>query len=43
MEFKKRGWEDVDWINLAMDREHWQALLNMAIHIWFHIMVEFLQ
>jgi len=24
------GWECVDWINLAEDRNQWQALMNMA-------------
>jgi hypothetical protein len=24
--------EDVDWIHLAQDRDHWQALVNMVIN-----------
>jgi hypothetical protein len=26
------GWEDMDWINLAKDRNKWQALVNMAMN-----------
>jgi hypothetical protein len=33
MEFKEIGWEAVYWIHLAKDRECWQALLNMVIHL----------
>jgi hypothetical protein len=27
------GWEGVDWIRLAKDREQWRALLNMAMNL----------
>jgi hypothetical protein len=27
------GWEVVDWIHLAKDRDHWRALLNMAMKV----------
>jgi hypothetical protein len=33
MDFKEIGWEAVDWIHLAKDRDHWQALMNMVIHL----------
>jgi hypothetical protein len=27
------GWEDVNWINLAQDRDHWRDLLNTVMNI----------
>jgi hypothetical protein len=27
------GWEGVDWIHLAQDRDQWQALVNMVINL----------
>jgi hypothetical protein len=28
-------WEGVNWIPLAQDREKWQAVVNMAVNLWF--------
>jgi PII-like signaling protein len=28
------GFVGVDWIHLAQDRDHWQALMNMQINLW---------
>jgi hypothetical protein len=28
MDLKEMVWEDADWINLAQDRDQWQALVN---------------
>ena len=38
MNFKESGEEGVDWIHVAQDRAHWQAVLNtvMNIHIYNH-------
>jgi hypothetical protein len=35
MDLREIGWEVVDWMHLAQDREQWQALLNtvMNLHI----------
>jgi hypothetical protein len=30
----ERGWEVVDWIQLAQDRKRWLALVNIVINIW---------
>jgi hypothetical protein len=26
MDFRERGWGDMDWIDLAQDRDQWRAL-----------------
>jgi hypothetical protein len=33
--FTELGWESMDWINLAEDRDQWQSLLNtiMNLHV----------
>jgi hypothetical protein len=30
MDLREMGWEGVDWIHLAQDRDQWQAHMNMA-------------
>jgi hypothetical protein len=30
MHFREIGWGRMDWINLAQDRNHWKALVNMV-------------
>jgi hypothetical protein len=27
------GWDDMDWINLAQNKESWRALVNMVIKL----------
>jgi hypothetical protein len=27
------GWDDMDWINLAQDKDQWRALVNMEINL----------
>jgi hypothetical protein len=29
------GWDAMDWIDLAKDRDHWRALLIMVMNLWF--------
>jgi hypothetical protein len=33
MDLPETGWEGMDWINLARDRNRYQALLNAAINL----------
>jgi hypothetical protein len=28
------GWEGVDWMHLAQDRDKWQALVNTLLNLW---------
>jgi hypothetical protein len=28
MDLKEIGWKDVDWIDLAQDRDKWRSLVN---------------
>jgi hypothetical protein len=34
MDLKERGWEFMDWIHLAQDRDQWQALVNTVMNHW---------
>jgi hypothetical protein len=33
MELRERGRDGMDWIDLALDRDQWWALVNSAINI----------
>jgi hypothetical protein len=33
MYLKKIGWEVVDWMRLAQDRDQWQALVNTVMKL----------
>jgi hypothetical protein len=33
IDFKEIGWEGVDWIYVAQDRDRWRALVNTAMNI----------
>jgi hypothetical protein len=30
---RKIGWDGVEWIDLAQDRDHWRALVNTVMHL----------
>jgi hypothetical protein len=34
MDLQEVGWEDMDWIDLALDRDRWRALLNAVMDLW---------
>jgi len=33
MDLREPGWEGVDWVHLAQDRDQWRALVNTVINI----------
>jgi hypothetical protein len=34
MDLRVVGWGGINWIDLALDRDQWKALVNMAVNIW---------
>jgi hypothetical protein len=34
MDIREIGWDGMDWLDLAQDRDQWRALLNMVINLW---------
>jgi hypothetical protein len=35
MDIQEVGWGSMDWIDLAQDRERWQAYVNAVMNIRF--------
>jgi hypothetical protein len=33
IDLKEIGWEGMDWIDLAQDRDQWRALVNTVMNI----------
>jgi hypothetical protein len=33
MDLREIGWDGVDWIDLARDRDQWRALVNMVMNL----------
>jgi hypothetical protein len=33
MDLKEAGWEVVDWMHLAQDRNQWHALVNTVMNL----------
>jgi hypothetical protein len=34
IDLREIGWDGMDWIELAQDRDQWRALLNMVMNLW---------
>jgi hypothetical protein len=34
MDVREIGWEFVDWMHQAQDRNQWRALVNTAMNFW---------
>jgi hypothetical protein len=34
MDFRDIGWGDMDWIDLAQDRDQWRGLVNKVMNLW---------
>jgi hypothetical protein len=39
MDLREIGWDDVDWIDMAEDRDQWTALVNTVSTFGFHTML----
>ena len=35
MDLQEVGCGDMDWINLAHNKDRWQALVNAVLNLWF--------
>jgi hypothetical protein len=33
MDFREIGWDGMDWIDLAQDRDQWRALVNTMMNL----------
>jgi hypothetical protein len=33
MDIREIGWDDVDWIDMAQDRDQWRAVVNMVLNL----------
>jgi hypothetical protein len=33
IDLRETGWDGMDWINLAQDRDQWRALVNMVMNL----------
>jgi hypothetical protein len=33
MDLRETGWDGVDWIDTAQDREHWRVLVNTILNL----------
>jgi hypothetical protein len=34
IDLRKIRWDDMDWIDLAQDRDQWRALVNTVMNLW---------
>jgi hypothetical protein len=34
IDLREIGWDGMDWIDLAQDRDQWRALVNMVMNLW---------
>jgi hypothetical protein len=39
MDLREMGWEVVDWMHLAKDREQWQSLVSTVMNLWVPLKV----
>jgi hypothetical protein len=39
MDLRVIGWDEVDWIDMAQDRDQWRALVNTILNFGFHKML----
>jgi hypothetical protein len=34
IDLRETGWDGMDWMDLAQDRDQWKALVNMVMNFW---------
>jgi hypothetical protein len=34
MDLREIGWDGMEWIYLAQEREQWRAVVNMVMKLW---------
>jgi hypothetical protein len=34
MGLREIGWDGMDWLDLAQDRDNWRALVNTMMNLW---------
>jgi hypothetical protein len=34
MDLREIGWDGMDWMNLAQDKDQWRALVNTEMNLW---------
>jgi hypothetical protein len=34
IDLRETGWDGIDWITLAQDRDQWRALMNTVMNLW---------
>jgi hypothetical protein len=34
IDLQELGWGGMDWIDMAQDRDRWQALVNAVMNLW---------
>jgi hypothetical protein len=34
MDLREIGWEGVEWMHVAQDKDQWQPLVNMVMDLW---------
>jgi hypothetical protein len=39
MDLREIGWDGVDWIDMAQDRDQWRALVNTVLNLRVHKML----
>jgi hypothetical protein len=33
MDLRETGWDGVDWIDMAQDKDQWRALVNIVLNL----------
>jgi hypothetical protein len=34
IDLREMGWNNMDWIDVAQDRDQWRALVNTVMNLW---------